>query len=91
MLIAAPEGVAESLEFIGIASRPVEANIFATETFSEISSITVPILNAMCDGKLVKGIYHLIWSTKSIVSQFHKCNVYVQNFHVTFLILLLQT
>ena len=52
MLIGAPEGVAESLEFIGIASSPVEANIFATETFSEISTITEPLLKAMCDGKI---------------------------------------
>ena len=44
--------MAESLEFIGIASSPVEANIFATETFSEISTITEPLLKAMCDGKI---------------------------------------
>ena len=53
MLIAAPQGMGESLEFIGIASRPVEANIFATETFAQLTSITEPLLNAMCDGKNV--------------------------------------
>ena len=71
MLIAAPEGVAESLEFIGIASSPVEANIFATETFSEISTITGPLLNAMCDGKikiseklLLKMVYIITYLSK---------------------------
>ena len=53
MLIAAPEGMGESLEFTGVASRPVEANIFATETFSEINSMAEPLVKAMCDGKRI--------------------------------------
>ena len=65
MLIAAPEGVADSLEFIGIASRPVEANIFATETFSEISTITESLLNAMCDGKILKGKFSVNYTNST--------------------------
>ncbi len=50
ILIAAPEGMGGSLEFIGIASRPVEANIFPTETYSELFSVTDRLLGAMCNG-----------------------------------------
>ena len=57
LIVASPEGMTKSLEFQGIASRPTEANIFSTETFNELPSMTEPLLKAMCDGKLL--IIHL--------------------------------
>ena len=51
VVVVVPEGDSNSLTFQGIASRPVDYNIFAVPSFAQLENVKDAVVSAMCNGK----------------------------------------
>lgn len=49
IMVAAPEGNVNNLEYQGIASDPDSQNIFTVGSYNNLNTIVTPVVNAMCD------------------------------------------